>query len=233
MSRASGAAANLALRRRLSTRSRPQCHDVRYRLTPPSPAPEPRFRRCLAVASVPAKAPAASSIRPKSPNLPRRQRQTRSRHRRSRRPHPPTHLQPKSPPRQIPIDGNRPPGGPRVPSWEAFGRRPSERTRIVTTGRHPKPFTASVMRRLSLNRSEPAKKSGQDIPKNRCRTTPSPSSRESDFCARLSGRLWRSPMADDNLQHRIRSESEPARDIRWVRRPPSPWRARAQPICRR
>ena len=113
------------------------------------------------------------------------------------------------------------------------GRRPSERTRIVTTGRHPKPFTASVMRRLSLNRSEPAKKSGQDIPKNRCRTTPSPSSRESDFCARLSGRLWRSPMADDNLQHRIRSESEPARDIRWVRRPPSPWRARAQPICRR
>jgi hypothetical protein len=33
----------------------------------------------------------------------------------------------------------------------------------------PKP--ASVMRRLSLNRSEPAKKSGQNIPKNRCRTT--------------------------------------------------------------
>src|SRR5215471_17292046 len=30
---------------------------------------------------------------------------------------------------------------------------------------------ASVMRRLSLNRSEPAKKSGQNIPKNRCRTT--------------------------------------------------------------
>jgi hypothetical protein len=31
--------------------------------------------------------------------------------------------------------------------------------------------TASVMRRLSLNHSEPAKKSGQNIPKNRCRTT--------------------------------------------------------------
>src|SRR5262252_9218973 len=31
--------------------------------------------------------------------------------------------------------------------------------------------SASVMRRLSLNRSEPAKKSGQNIPKNRCRTT--------------------------------------------------------------
>ena len=30
---------------------------------------------------------------------------------------------------------------------------------------------ASVMRRLSLNRSEPAKKGGQNIPKNRCRTT--------------------------------------------------------------
>jgi len=27
------------------------------------------------------------------------------------------------------------------------------------------------MRRLSLNRSEPAKKSGRNIPKNRCRTT--------------------------------------------------------------
>jgi len=27
------------------------------------------------------------------------------------------------------------------------------------------------MRRLSLNRSEPAKKSGQNIPKNRCRST--------------------------------------------------------------
>src|SRR6516164_2869725 len=27
------------------------------------------------------------------------------------------------------------------------------------------------MRQLSLNRSEPAKKSGQNIPKNRCRTT--------------------------------------------------------------
>src|SRR5215831_15125160 len=30
---------------------------------------------------------------------------------------------------------------------------------------------ASVMRRLSLNRSEPAKKSGQNLPKNRCGTT--------------------------------------------------------------
>ena len=29
----------------------------------------------------------------------------------------------------------------------------------------------TVIRRLCLNRSEPAKKSGQNIPKNRCRTT--------------------------------------------------------------
>jgi len=35
----------------------------------------------------------------------------------------------------------RPHGGPRVPSWEAFGRRPSERAGIATMGRHPKPFT--------------------------------------------------------------------------------------------
>jgi hypothetical protein len=47
----------------------------------------------------------------------------------------------KPPHRQIPIVVNRQPGGPRVPSWEAFGRRPSERARIATTGRHPKPFT--------------------------------------------------------------------------------------------
>jgi len=40
-----------------------------------------------------------------------------------------TPLSPKPPPphRQIPIVVNRQPGAPRVPSWEAFGRRPSER----------------------------------------------------------------------------------------------------------
>jgi hypothetical protein len=32
-------------------------------------------------------------------------------------------------------------------------------------------MSPSVMRRLSLNRSQLAKKSGQNIPKNRCRTT--------------------------------------------------------------
>jgi len=163
--------AKLALRRRLRTRSRPQCHDVRYRLTPPSPAPEPRFRRYLAVASVPAKAPAASSIRPKSPNRPRRQRQARYRDRGSRPLRPPTHLQPKPPPRQIPIDGNRPPGGSRVPPWEAFGRRPSERTRIVTTDRHPKPFTDAVACLRCLEGRLWGMKSGSPPP-------------------RLSGRYW-------------------------------------------
>jgi hypothetical protein len=37
----------------------------------------------------------------------------------------PAHPLPKPPPRQIPIDGNRPHDPPRVPSWEGFGRRPS------------------------------------------------------------------------------------------------------------
>ena len=39
----------------------------------------------------------------------------------------PAHPQPKPPPRQIPIDGKSPHGPPRVPSWGAFGRRPSVR----------------------------------------------------------------------------------------------------------
>ena len=62
-----------------------------------------------------------------------------------RRPRQPAHPLPKLPPRQIPLDGYRPPAAPRVPSWEAFGRRPSERAPIATTGRHPKPFTNSVV----------------------------------------------------------------------------------------
>jgi hypothetical protein len=39
----------------------------------------------------------------------------------------PAHPLSKPPPRQIPIDGKRPHGPPRVPSWGAFGRRPSVR----------------------------------------------------------------------------------------------------------
>ena len=56
------------------------------------------------------------------------------------------HLPPKPPHRQIPMAANRRPGGPRVPSWEAFGRQPSKRARIGTTGRHPKPFTKGDLR---------------------------------------------------------------------------------------
>ena len=47
----------------------------------------------------------------------------------------------------------------------AFGRK--YRPGFPSAGYEP----ASVMRRWSLNRSEPLKKSGQNIPKNRCRTT--------------------------------------------------------------
>jgi len=43
------------------------------------------------------------------------------------RPRQSAHRPPKPPHRQIPIVVNRQPGGPPVPSWEAFGRRFSER----------------------------------------------------------------------------------------------------------
>ena len=46
----------------------------------------------------------------------------------------PAHHLPEPLPGQIPIDGARPHGGPRVPSWEAFRRRPPEPARIATTG---------------------------------------------------------------------------------------------------
>ncbi len=42
------------------------------------------------------------------------------------------------------ITGRRLATGPRVPSSEAFGRRPSARVPTLTTGRHPKPFTEAV-----------------------------------------------------------------------------------------
>jgi hypothetical protein len=48
-------------------------------------------------------------------------------------------LQPLRP--QIPIAGQPLTAFPRVPSSEAFGRRPSARLHASTTGRHPKPFT--------------------------------------------------------------------------------------------
>ena len=146
MSRASGAAANRALRRRPRPRSEPRHHDVRHRpTTPPGcrSASLPASHHCRPAGSkgtcytvdhakiAPSTAAAATNSLPRSTV--------------SRRLREPAHPLPKPPPHQIPIDGNRPPGNPRVPSWEAFGRRPSERARIVTTGRHPKPFTVAVI----------------------------------------------------------------------------------------
>jgi hypothetical protein len=51
------------------------------------------------------------------------------------------HHSPAPPRRQIAIDGHRPCRPPRVPSLEAFGRRPSARVDRSRRGRHPKPFT--------------------------------------------------------------------------------------------
>ena len=53
----------------------------------------------------------------------------------------PAHRSRRPPGRQIAIDGNRPPRPPRVPSLEAFGRRPSVPADRSPMGRHPKPFT--------------------------------------------------------------------------------------------
>ena len=107
---------------------RPRRHDARHRLiAPPArrgtslPASH-RYRptasegACYAVDQAkitPSTAAAATNSPPRS-----------SIRRRLRRP---AHPQPKPPHRQIPIDGKLPPGSPRVPSWEAFGRRPSVR----------------------------------------------------------------------------------------------------------
>ena len=37
-------------------------------------------------------------------------------------------------------------------AWEAFGRRPSERARVATTARHPKPFTIPAVRNTCRDR---------------------------------------------------------------------------------
>jgi hypothetical protein len=126
LSSASGATANLALRRRPRTQSRPQYHDPRHRLTVPpaycaaSLLALPRCRAglykttCYIVDHAKIAQPTAAAA---TNSLPRSSVR--------RRLYQPTHLRPKPPPSQIPIDGRRPPSGPRVPSWEAFGRRPS------------------------------------------------------------------------------------------------------------
>jgi hypothetical protein len=152
LSRASGAAANRALRRRPKPRSEPRHHDVRHRLTTPPgcrsaslPAshhcrPAGSKRTCYTVdhANIaPSAAAAATNSLPRSSVR--------------RRPRQPAHPLPKPPPRQIPINGNRPPNAPRVPSWETFGRRPSARADsherpASETLHHSRPSTGSIAR---------------------------------------------------------------------------------------
>ena len=104
---------------------------------------------------------------------------------RCHRPRQSTHLPPKPPHRQIPIVTNRQPGGPRVPSWEAFGRRPSERARPATTG--PASETLHRLGRSGLP-------SGRSASGHKERFAPS----------RLSGRVGfrKRPFAPDNRKTR-------------------------------
>jgi hypothetical protein len=53
----------------------------------------------------------------------------------------PAHHSRRHPGRQIAMDGHRLQRPPRVPSLEAFGRRPSVPVDTSRLGRHPKPFT--------------------------------------------------------------------------------------------
>jgi hypothetical protein len=126
-SRPSNAAAHPAARHRPKPRSQPRCHDAHHRLIAPSACrrtPLPASHRCRLAASnrtpyTVDQAKIALSTAAVAPNSPPQL----SIRRRLRRP---AHPQRKPPHRQIPIDGTvaRPP---RVPSWEAFGRRPSAR----------------------------------------------------------------------------------------------------------
>ena len=74
----------------------------------------------------------------------------------------PAHRSRRQPGRQIAIDGHRPQRPPRVPSLEAFGRRPSVPAETPRMGRHPKPFTsgeavaAFAERLLWFTRSRPS-----------------------------------------------------------------------------
>src|SRR5260370_26408910 len=82
--------------------------------------------------STPTPADAATKSRPQSPGQ-----------RPSPRLAPPSR---KALPQQIPIDGRLLIQPPRVPSWGAFGRRPSVPADRLRMGRHPKPFTLAVIR---------------------------------------------------------------------------------------
>ena len=145
--KALGATANLALHRHPKLALPPQCHDRRHRLSPHTarrratpralyrcrPTVSKGTRRIIDHAKIAPStiAPAPKSLLPSSC---------------CHRPRQSAHLPPEPPHPQIPIVVNRQPGGPRVPSWEAFGRRPSEPARIAATGRHPKPYTIAAVR---------------------------------------------------------------------------------------
>jgi hypothetical protein len=108
-------------------RSGPRCHDARHRLVDLPLAGETslpashRFRRRIAVAPPSPTARPLRSIRPKSPRRPPPPRQTRHCAHRSAADYIPTQAAAPS----NPIRGRPPDQSPRVPSWGAFGRRPS------------------------------------------------------------------------------------------------------------
>ena len=100
------------------------------------------MRSCV---SAPIACPAPSAA-PKSPALQRPHRNAHGPSPARRRYRLPIHQaasvrpQPTKPNRQIPIDSETAISIPRVPSLEAFGRRPRSHGHLVE-GRHPKPFT--------------------------------------------------------------------------------------------
>ena len=146
-----GAAAHPAARHR----PKPRCHDAHHRLIAPSACrrtPLPALHRCRPAASnrmpyAVDQAEIALSTAAVAPNSPLRS----SIRRRLRRP---AHPQRRPPHRQIPIVRQPVTRPPRVPSWEAFGRRPSARAdRSPRAGiRNPSPKLSFAV--LDLNRSE-------------------------------------------------------------------------------
>jgi len=170
------AAANRALRRRPRPRSEPRHHDIRL-TTPPGcrGASLPALHHCRPAGSkatcytvdhaniAPSAAAAATNRLPRSSVR--------------RRPRQPAHPLPKPSPRQIPINGYRPPNVPRVPSWEAFGRRPSAR---ADSHERPASETLHQRRHPSLVRGSSGW-GGRG------------SSGDPTFCNRASAVLWASP----------------------------------------
>jgi hypothetical protein len=104
--------------------SGPRCHDPVATSSHHAPAGEPHFRRRIAIAPPLAETQATSPDQPKiTPStaiVATKSRRQSSVRRQLRRPEQPL---PRTPPRQIPIDGTLLTQPPRVPSSEAFGRR--------------------------------------------------------------------------------------------------------------